>query len=75
LRARVAAAARDGHAMLEQQFEADVRGLAVPVRDHRAQVVGALSVVTRMGDEPAALALRRLLPPLVQLAGELMSVL
>jgi IclR family transcriptional regulator, pca regulon regulatory protein len=75
LRARVAAAARDGHALLEQQFEPDMRGVAVPVRDHKAQIVGALSVVARVGEEPPELALRRLLPALLQVAAELMSAL
>jgi IclR family transcriptional regulator, pca regulon regulatory protein len=75
LRACVAAAARDGYAVLEQQFEVDMRGVAVPVRDHNARLVGALSVVTRVGDEPAELAVRRLLPALFQVAAELMSAL
>lgn len=75
LRGCVAAAARDGYALLEQQFEVDMRGVAVPVRDHNARLVGALSVVTRVGDEPAELAVRRLLPALFQVAAELMSAL
>ena len=75
LRARVVAAGRDGYALVEQQLEAEMRGVAVPVKNYKAQVVGALSVVTRMGDEPAESALRRLLPALLQVAGELFPVL
>lgn len=75
LRARVDAAARDGHALVEQQLEAGMRGVAVPARNYKAQVVGALSVVTRMGDESGESARRRLLPALLQVATELVPVL
>jgi DNA-binding IclR family transcriptional regulator len=40
----VAAAARAGHAVVEEEFEAGLVGVAAPVRDVTARVVAAINV-------------------------------
>lgn len=67
-------AAANGYALAEQQLEPGVRGIAVPLKNHRAQTLGAISLIARIGEERPEAALRRLLPPLQQLAFELRGV-
>lgn len=64
----------DGYAMLEQQMELGVRGLAVPLKNHRAETLGAISISAQIGSESADQAIRRLLPPLQQIAANLRDV-
>jgi IclR family pca regulon transcriptional regulator len=75
LRERIEHAARLGYAVSEQQLEPGVRGVAVALRDHKAQLVGALSVSMRIGSETAEDAVRRLLPALQQTASDLRPIL
>ena len=72
--ALVERAALQGYATLEQQLEPGVRGIAVPLKNHRAETVGAISISARIGNESSEDALRRLLVPLQQLAFELREV-
>ncbi|MDB5912803.1 MAG: transcriptional regulator, IclR family [Ramlibacter sp.] len=74
LRRAIELGVAQGYALLEQQLEPGVRGIAVPVKNLRAETFGALSVTTRMGDETTAAAVRRLLPPLLQVAHEMRGI-
>lgn len=69
--AEIERAAAEGYAMWEQQLEPGVRGIAVPLKNHKAQTLGAISLSARMGEEGSTQALRRLLPALQQVASEL----
>jgi IclR family pca regulon transcriptional regulator len=51
-----------GYALLEQQLERNVRGIAVPIRSRDAEVMGAISVGLQMGNETTDQALARALP-------------
>lgn len=51
-----------GYALLEQQIAQRVRGIAVPVRTHEGEVVGAISVSLPMGNETTEKAVARSLP-------------
>ena len=42
--ARIEAAAAQGYAMCEQQLEPGVRGIAVPLKNHKAETLGAISL-------------------------------
>lgn len=75
VRAHIEQATRLGYALSEQQLELGVRGIAVALRDHKTQLVGAISVSVRIGDERAEDAVRRLLPSLQQVAFELQGLL
>ena len=44
IRELIEAARRKGYALLEQQFERELRGIAVPIRNRNAETVGAISV-------------------------------
>ena len=57
-----------GWAMSEQQLELNYRGIAVPLRDRRGDVVGALSVTMPMGRESAEDAVARVLSVLSETA-------
>jgi DNA-binding IclR family transcriptional regulator len=51
-----------------------VRGIAVPLKNHKAQTLGAISVTARIGEERPESAVRRLLPALQQAASDLRDV-
>jgi len=53
-----------GWALSEQQLELGYRGVAVPLRDAKGDVAGALSVTMPMGHEPSDAAVQRVLPVL-----------
>lgn len=53
-----------GWALSEQQLELGYRGIAVPLRDRKGEVVAALSVTLPMGHETFEDALSRVLPVL-----------
>ncbi|MGA6156301.1 IclR family transcriptional regulator domain-containing protein [Stenotrophomonas sp. NPDC087984] len=57
-------AAREGHALVDQELEEGLRSLAVPVRDARGRVVAALNVATHAGRGTAESARGELLPAL-----------
>ncbi|MDR3220852.1 MAG: helix-turn-helix domain-containing protein [Candidatus Accumulibacter sp.] len=52
----------NGYAVLEQQIAQRVRGIAIPVRTHAGEVVGAISVSLPMGKETTENAVARSLP-------------
>ncbi len=57
-----------GWSLSEQQLELDMRGIAVPLQDHRGDLVGALNVTMPMGQESSDDAVRRVLPVLLETA-------
>jgi IclR family pca regulon transcriptional regulator len=57
-----------GWSLSEQQLELGTRGIAVPLIDHRGDLVGALNVTMPMGHESSEDATRRVLPVLQETA-------
>jgi IclR family pca regulon transcriptional regulator len=57
-----------GWSLSEQQLELGMRGIAVPLQDHRGDLVGALNVTMPMGQESSDDAVRRVLPVLLETA-------
>lgn len=62
---------RQGWASSEQQLELSYRGVAVPLRDHKGNVVAALSVSMPIGLESTQEATQRVLPVLREVAQSL----
>ena len=60
----VAAARRDGHALVDQELEEGLRSVSVPVRDRAGRVVAAVNTACHSGDEPPERTLQRVLPAL-----------
>jgi IclR family transcriptional regulator, pca regulon regulatory protein len=75
VRELIASARRKGYALLEQQFERKVRGIAVPVRNRDAEMVGAISVSLPMDFETSTQAVARALPLLREAEYALISAL
>jgi IclR family pca regulon transcriptional regulator len=75
VRESIAAARRKGYALLEQQFERNVRGIAVPVRDRGAALIGAISVSLPLDAERPTQAVARALPLLREAEYALLSAL
>jgi IclR family pca regulon transcriptional regulator len=75
IRALVEQARRDGHAVLEQQLEPGVRGIAVPLRNRHGEVVAGLSVSSRIEAECTAAATQRVVPVLEEVAHQLRNLL
>ncbi|AOJ04724.1 MULTISPECIES: IclR family transcriptional regulator domain-containing protein [Burkholderia] len=65
----------DGYALIEQQLQVGVRGIAVPLKNRQGEVVAALSTNMPMGSESAGAALARVLPHLQETALAMMNVL
>ena len=65
----------DGFALIEQQLQVGVRGIAVPMKDRHGEVVAALSTNMPMGRETTEAALARVLPHLQETALAMMNVL
>jgi IclR family pca regulon transcriptional regulator len=68
-------ARRKGYALLEQQFERKLRGIAVPIRTHNAGIVGAISVSLPMESETSEQAVSRALPLLREAEYSLLALL
>jgi len=64
-----------GFAVIEQQLQLGVRGIAVPMKDRHGEVVAALSTNMPMGKESTEAALARVLPHLQETALAMMNVL
>lgn len=75
VRELIDAARRQGYALLEQQFERKLRGIAVPIRSHSAQTVGAISISLPMESETSRQALARVLPLLREAEYSLLALL
>jgi IclR family pca regulon transcriptional regulator len=66
---------RQGWVISEQQLELSYRGVAVPLRDHKGNVVASLSVSMPMGHESTQEACERVLPVLREVAQSLRSLI
>lgn len=75
LRRAIAQAREDGFAVLDQELEAGVRSIAVPVRDARGEVVAALNVGAHASRVSLETMRERFLPALRQCAARLGGVL
>lgn len=71
----IANARVNGYALIEQQLQVGVRGIAVPLRNRHGQVVAALSTNMPIGTETAQEALTRVLPHLQETALAMLQVL
>ncbi|MFE9621615.1 IclR family transcriptional regulator C-terminal domain-containing protein [Streptomyces sp. NPDC006527] len=65
--------AREGHALVEQELEAGLRSLAVPVRDRSGRAVGAVNIALHAGPEPPEHTRDALLPALRACAARIES--
>ena len=68
-------AGRQDYAVVEQQLQIGVRGVAVPLRDRHGNVIAALSVNMQVGEETTEHALQRVLQVLQDTALSIMRVL
>jgi IclR family pca regulon transcriptional regulator len=64
----------NGYAIVEQQLQSGVRGLAVPVKNRHGEVVAALSTNMPIDKETPEKAIQRVLAPLQETALALMNV-
>lgn len=70
----IRSARANGYALVEQQLQSGVRGVAVPVKNRHGEVVAALSTNMPMGRESAEKAVQRVLVPLQEAALALMNI-
>jgi IclR family pca regulon transcriptional regulator len=75
LHEKIRQARADGFAVIEQQLQVGVRGIAVPMKDRHGQVVAALSTNMPMGKETTEAALARVLHHLQEAAIAMLNVL
>jgi IclR family transcriptional regulator, pca regulon regulatory protein len=75
LRELIVRARVDGYALVEQQLQVGVRGVAVPLRNRNGEVVAALSTNMLMREEGAEAAIKRVLPHLQESALAMLNVL
>lgn len=66
---------RQGWALSERQFDLDCRGIAVPLRDMRGEIQGALSIVMPIQHETTEAAVQRVLPTLQEAAQALRNLI
>jgi IclR family pca regulon transcriptional regulator len=64
----------NGYAIVEQQLQLGVRGIAVPVKNRHGELVAALSTNMPIGKESAEKAIPRVLAPLQETALALLNV-
>lgn len=72
---KIRRAQADGFAVIEQQLDIGVRGVAVPMKNRHGEVVAALSSNMPMGKESIEAALNRVLRPLQESALAMLNVL
>jgi IclR family pca regulon transcriptional regulator len=72
-RAAIRRAAIEGFVLLENQFEIGLRGISVPLRSSRGDVLGALSVTSTLASATTATARAACVPALKATAGALRS--
>jgi IclR family pca regulon transcriptional regulator len=75
LEEKIRQARADGHAVIEQQLQVGVRGIAVPMKNRHGDVVAALSTNMPIGKESTDAALRRVLPHLQEAALAMLNAL
>ncbi len=68
MRLELARIRAQGWALSEQQLDLNSRGIAVPLRDRRGELVGALNITMPMGHESSEDAVSRVLPVLRETA-------
>lgn len=68
---RIAAAAADGYCLVDQELEAGLVSLAVPLRDRSGRAVAALNISGQTARTPAAVMREALLPRLQAAAQEI----
>ena len=73
LYAEVETARANGFAVLEQQLQIGIRGIALPLKNRHGQLIAALSVSVPMGNESREHALARVLPVLQETANALIN--
>lgn len=73
LLADIELARANGYALLEQQLQSGVRGIAIPLLNRSGELVAALSVSIPMAGESADAALARVLPVLQETANALIN--
>lgn len=66
---------RQGWAISERQFDLDCRGVAVPLRDMKGDIQGALSIVMPIHNETTDTAVQRVLPALQGAAQSLRNMI
>lgn len=66
---------RQGWAISERQFDLDCRGIAVPLRDIKGDIQGALSIIMPIHHESSDMAVQRVLPALQGAAQSLRNML
>ena len=71
---KVLRARADGYAVIEQQLQVGVRGVAVPVKNRHGEVVAALSTNMPIGQETTESALARVLRPLQESALAMLNI-
>lgn len=75
LREKIVRARADGYALIEQQLQVGVRGVAVPLRNRGGEVIAALSTNMSIGNESPEAAVLRVLPHLQETALAMLNVL
>ncbi|SAL10610.1 IclR family transcriptional regulator [Caballeronia terrestris] len=75
LHEKIRQARADGFAVIEEQLQIGVRGIAVPMKDRHGQVVAALSTNMVIGKETTEAALARVLHPLQETALAMLNVI
>jgi IclR family pca regulon transcriptional regulator len=71
IRARIEEAGRNGFSINDQELDLGLRALAVPIRDHRGRVIGALNAGGEAGRLSNALLVGRFLPLMQEAAEEI----
>ena len=72
---KIRQARADGFAVIEQQLQVGVRGIAVPMKDRHGEVVAALSTNMPMGRETTEAAINRVVHHLQETALAMLNVL
>src|SRR5882672_2396420 len=75
VRELIATARSRGYALLEQQLDPGMRGIAVPIRSRTSEVVGGISVSLPMENETTSAATSRALPVLREVEHSLLALL
>jgi IclR family pca regulon transcriptional regulator len=75
LQEKIRQARADGFAVIEQQLQVGVRGIAVPMKDRHGEVVAALSTNMPMGKETTEAAINRVVHHLQETALAMLNVL
>jgi IclR family pca regulon transcriptional regulator len=75
LEEKIRQARQDGYAVMEQQLQVGVRGVAVPLKDRHGNVVAALSTNMPIGAESTEAAVNRVLRHLQESALVMMNVI